>query len=164
MAINKLPTPSANYKVVANDTTMRNKINEVVDEVDRQETIITDHNSKIMQLLNWMGLVKDYVIETGSNDNGSWTKWNSGRLEFVQRYVFETTSTGLNNHDITPIQNFVSGEAFVQLRSMTGGYNNITLQRTLTQGGSDSKINIGFTNDKVSSNVVVSVMFDGFYK
>mgnify|MGYP001309529490 FL=1 len=66
------------------------KTNEIITEVNTQGndigslvTEVNDHDSKIMQLLNWMGLVKDYVVETGSNANGSYEKWNSGKL--VQR-------------------------------------------------------------------------------
>lgn len=59
--------------------------------INENDTKIVEHDSKIMQLLNWMGLVKDYVIETGSNSNGRWEKWHSGKL--VQEGIQERPIT-----------------------------------------------------------------------
>ena len=73
------------------------KTNEIITEVNTQGndigslvTEVNDHDSKIMNLLSWMGLVKDYVIETGSNANGRYEKWFSGKL--VCRGVFTATN------------------------------------------------------------------------
>ena len=59
------------------------KVNEIVEEAN-------DQSNKLLDLLARFGLIADYVIETGSNENGSWEKWNSGKL--VQRGVFTATN------------------------------------------------------------------------
>ena len=92
-----LPKPQLNGDVLAYDENQTDGINDL-------ETTVTDHNSKIMQLLNWMGLVKDYVIESDSNADGSWEKWNSGKL--VQK-VNATISVPVN---VSELQGYRSGE------------------------------------------------------
>lgn len=62
--------PNSNESIIGYDTLQTDEVNETKN----------DFTTKINQLLNWMGLVKDYVIETGSNTNGNWEKWNSGKL------------------------------------------------------------------------------------
>ena len=73
--------PQLGYDVLQTDIDQTEAINET-------DIKVVEHDSKIMQLLNWMGLVADYVIETGSNKHGTWEKWYSGKL--VQRGYNET--------------------------------------------------------------------------
>lgn len=72
------------------------KTNEIITEVNAQTIETNDHDSKIMQLLNWMGLVKDYVVETGSNANGRYEKWYSGKIknQGVQNITLDSAGTG----------------------------------------------------------------------
>lgn len=72
------------------------KTNEIIDGVNDSDTIIQDHDSKIMNLLSWMGLVKDYVVETGSNANGRYEKWYSGKIKNrgVQNITLDSAGTG----------------------------------------------------------------------
>ena len=73
--IDKITLPEENYNVPDYDEKLANKTNEIVDEVN-------DHSNKLLDLLARLGLIADYVIETGENSNGQYTKWSSGKYEW----------------------------------------------------------------------------------
>lgn len=62
--------PNSNESIIGYDTLQTDEVNGTKN----------DFTTKINQLLNWVDLISDYVIETGSNTNGTWEKWNSGKL------------------------------------------------------------------------------------
>lgn len=78
---NKSPL-KANEKLMPYSEGLENRIEEGFNDVDNglsgvsQE--VNDHDSKIMNLLSWMGLVEDYVIESSSNSTMKWNKWENG--------------------------------------------------------------------------------------
>ncbi len=91
---------TSNGVVVLNDEVSELLDNDTISDYNNQGDIgvITSANSKsglnkILQFL-WdraykVGLINDYVIEQGSNENGDWEKWASGKL--VQRGIYSAT-------------------------------------------------------------------------
>lgn len=69
--------------------TLRNpNANESVEDYDKLQTAQINANTteigtikqSILTILSKLNLISDWVIESGSNSNGSYEKWNSGKL------------------------------------------------------------------------------------
>ena len=68
-----IPKPTYDDFIKDYDEMQTDEKNEIVD-------VVNDHSNKLLDLLTRLGLIADYVIETGQNANGSYEKWHSGKL------------------------------------------------------------------------------------
>ena len=65
-------------KILAYDNEQTTAINENKDKIATVEQSVVTTNQKIDDLDT--KLSKDYIVDYGSNENGSWEKWASGKL------------------------------------------------------------------------------------
>lgn len=73
---------------VLDDLANRNENWEKLDGVPEKVDLLTDE----------LGLIKDYVIESDSNPDGSWEKWSSGKMTLTRR---RAVSVPVNVEEIT---------------------------------------------------------------
>ena len=92
------------------------------------------------------GVIGDYIVEVGENDNGKYIKYNSGRLVMWGTASFDgvainNNESGLNKvynsiqyYVYFPINSLTRSVAFVQCISNTGAWASLSTGATLTKG------------------------------
>ena len=79
-------------KILTYDNEQTAAINENKDKIATVEQSVTDLDAK---------LSKDYIVDYGSNENGSWEKWASGKLvQYVKTKSMITSNTTSGNNYI----------------------------------------------------------------
>ena len=92
------------------------------------------------------GVIGDYIVEVGENDNGKYIKYNSGRLVMWGTASFNgvainNNESGLNKvynsiqyYAYFPINSLTRSVAFVQCISNTGAWVSLSTGTDLTKG------------------------------
>lgn len=110
------------------------------------------------------GVIGDYIVEAGENDNGKYVKYNSGRLVMWNNIActgvsINNNESGLNNvynsaqyYAYFPINSLTRSVAFVQCISNTGSWASLSTGTDLTKG-----VGFWFYNGIKISNANLSV-------
>lgn len=112
------------------------------DRPDTSTPITASWLNKLQDYMMQLGLINDYVVDYGSNENGSWEKWNSGKL--IQRgrgsIAFTTAPATVQKIQVFPVP-FSSISVDIQLTILANGIESVSIGGTYDSQNS-MKVNI----------------------
>ena len=146
-------------KILDYDNEQTTSINDNKDKIESIESSIVDLDNKFS---------KDCIINYGSNENGSWEKWNSGKL--IQRGQISLTiniaqswsslyvGTNNTNHRF-PIP-FVTIDSFIRIVTSGSTTSFIDAQYTRTQWDNEKWYGISLVRPNEGSGAIAIVNWE----
>ena len=146
------------------------KVGSIEELVDILSDVVIDHDDDIIAIQKQLATVKDFIIESGTNDIWSYEKWASGKLVCWGRYSGTAINASKNNEDGCYQSDPITVEfpvifSDIPVISVNGGSAsriNYIREKSSTQMNA-SFVVICHTSDQTSVDVSVSIHAIGTY-
>lgn len=158
---------------------IKNVVNENDDNMGLLSNLNTTNKSNLVSAINEVNILLRNIVESGSNDNGTWIKWADGTMVIRQSKVHSSSTINTTDGNIYrgnlgtmpdfPVEFIEAPDVFLTLTNafkliVAGQEGNPTTKRAFDYEGNPALIGVESATIQTCENVKVNLLAIGKWK